>query len=77
MEEKRRYYRLGLFVIVTVAILFAILFVLGGRSRFEPTLTFETCFNQSVAGLEIGSPVKFSRDSVGQSHPNRVHRDPL
>jgi len=59
MEEKQRYYRLGAFVIVTLTILFAILFILGGRSLFQTKLRFETYFNQSVAGLEIGSPVRF------------------
>jgi len=38
MEEKQRYFRLGLFVIVTLAVVFAILFILGGRSLFQPTL---------------------------------------
>jgi phospholipid/cholesterol/gamma-HCH transport system substrate-binding protein/paraquat-inducible protein B len=59
MEEKQRYYRLGAFVIVTLTILFAVLFILGGRSLFQPKMRFETYFDQSVAGLEIGSPVKF------------------
>ena len=59
MEEKQRYYRLGAFVIVTLVFVFAILFILGGRSLFQPKLRFETYFDKSVAGLEIGSPVKF------------------
>lgn len=66
MEEKQRYFRLGLFVIVALAILFGILFLLGGRSLFQPTLVFETYFNQSVAGLELGSPVKFRGIPLGQ-----------
>jgi len=65
MEEKQRYYRLGAFVIVSLTILFAILFILGGRSLFQPTLRFETYFNQSVAGLEIGSPVRFRGVPLG------------
>ena len=43
-------------IIVSVA---AILFVLGGRALFEPTMTFETYFDESVAELDIGSPVCF------------------
>jgi ABC-type transporter Mla subunit MlaD len=66
MEEKQRYFRLGLFVIVTLAVVFAILFILGGRSLFQPTLVFETYFDQSVAGLELGSPVKFRGIPLGE-----------
>ncbi len=65
MEEKQRHYRLGLFVIVTLAILFGILFILGGQSLFQPTIKFETYFDKSVAGLEIGSPVKFRGVPLG------------
>jgi phospholipid/cholesterol/gamma-HCH transport system substrate-binding protein/paraquat-inducible protein B len=66
MEDKQRYIRLGLFVTVTLTILAGILFVLGGRSLFQPTLIVETYFDQSVAGLEVGAPVKFRGVPVGQ-----------
>ena len=39
---------------------------MGGRSLFQPTFTFETYFNESVAGLEIGAPVKFRGVPLGQ-----------
>jgi len=65
MEEKQRYYRLGLFVLVTVAILFAILFILGGQSLLQPKLIFETYFDKSIAGLELGAPVKFRGVPLG------------
>ncbi len=66
MEETKRYFRLGLFVFVTVLTLAAILFILGGRSLFQPTYFFETYFNQSVAGLGIGAPVQFRGVPLGQ-----------
>ncbi len=66
MEDGKRYYRLGLFVLVTVLIVAAVLFILGGRSLFQPKLTFETYFQQSVAGLELGAPVKFRGVPLGQ-----------
>jgi phospholipid/cholesterol/gamma-HCH transport system substrate-binding protein/paraquat-inducible protein B len=66
MEEGKRYYRLGAFVLLTLGILLAILFVLGGRSLFRPTFTFETYFKDSVAGLDIGSPVRFRGVPLGQ-----------
>jgi phospholipid/cholesterol/gamma-HCH transport system substrate-binding protein/paraquat-inducible protein B len=66
MDEGQNYRRLGLFVLVTVALVAGILFVLGGRSLFQPTFNFETYFNESVAGLEIGAPVNFRGVPLGQ-----------
>lgn len=65
MEQNKSYFRLGLFVTITVVILAVILFILGGRSLFAPTFTFETYFPNSVAGLEIGAPVKFRGIPLG------------
>jgi phospholipid/cholesterol/gamma-HCH transport system substrate-binding protein/paraquat-inducible protein B len=66
MEDSKRYARLGLFVVVSLFILAAALFLLGGRKWFQPKLVFETYFNQSVAGLDLGAPVKFRGVPLGQ-----------
>ena len=66
MEETKRYIRLGLFVVVTVFVLATVLFLLGGRKLFQPTFTFESYFNESVAGLELGAPVRFRGVPLGQ-----------
>ena len=66
MGESRRHIRLGLFVVISVAILAAVLFVLGGREFFQPTFTFETYFDQSIAGLDLGAPVRFRGVPLGQ-----------
>jgi phospholipid/cholesterol/gamma-HCH transport system substrate-binding protein/paraquat-inducible protein B len=66
MEDSKRYQRLGLFVGVTVLIAALILFLLGGRSLFQPKFTFETYFAGSVAGLEVGSPVRLRGVPLGQ-----------
>lgn len=66
MAEKQRYFRLGLFVLVTLTLLGAVLFILGGRSLLQPTLTVETYFNQSVSGLEVGAPVQFRGVPIGR-----------
>lgn len=66
MAEKQPYFRLGLFVFVTLTLLFAFLFFLGGRSLFKPTLTFETYFDQSISGLEVGARVEFRGVLIGQ-----------
>ena len=66
MSEETRYRRLGIFVFATLALTFGVLFLLGGRSLFKPVYVFETYFNDSVAGLEIGSPVRFRGVPLGQ-----------
>jgi ABC-type transporter Mla subunit MlaD len=66
MDESKRYVRLGSFVLVCVTILVAMLFLLGGRKLFQPTFTFETYFNESVAGLELGAPLRFRGVPLGQ-----------
>jgi ABC-type transporter Mla subunit MlaD len=66
MDEGKRHYRLGLFVVVSVMVLAVLLFVLGGRKLFQPTYSFETYFAESVAGLEVGSPLRFRGVPLGQ-----------
>ncbi|NEV63794.1 MlaD family protein [Thiorhodococcus minor] len=66
MDEGKGLFRLGLFVILSLVTLMAILFVLGGRSLFQPSFVFETYFDGSVAGLEIGAPVQFRGVPLGQ-----------
>jgi phospholipid/cholesterol/gamma-HCH transport system substrate-binding protein/paraquat-inducible protein B len=66
MQEGSRHRRLGVFVVATLAVLAVSLFMLGGRKLFQPTFTFETYFDESVSGLEIGSPVRFRGVPLGQ-----------
>ena len=66
MSEKKSYFRLGLFVVVGLGAALLVLFILGGRQLLQPTFEFETYFNESVAGLEIGAPVKFRGVPVGE-----------
>jgi phospholipid/cholesterol/gamma-HCH transport system substrate-binding protein len=66
MNDKQHYLRLGLFVTVSLAILFCVLFILGARSLFQPSLTVETYFDGSVAGLELGAPVTYRGVPLGK-----------
>ena len=66
MDEKRYYTRLGLFVVASVVLLCALLFILGGRSLFQPTSIVETYFDDSVAGLDVGAPMRFRGVPLGQ-----------
>ncbi|EXJ16409.1 MlaD family protein [Imhoffiella purpurea] len=66
MDESRTYRRLGLFVILALALLLGLIFQLGVRDMLRPNLVIETYFDQSVAGLEVGSAVNFRGVAVGQ-----------
>lgn len=66
MEESKRYVRLGVFMVVCLTILVAVLLLLGGRQLFQPTFTFETYFNESVSGLDVGAPVRFRGVPLGE-----------
>lgn len=65
MQESKRYVRLGAFVIVTSCAALAVLFLLGGRKLFQPTFAFETYFDESVAGLDVGARVSFRGVPLG------------
>ena len=65
MNDKQHYFRLGIFVVASLVILFCVLFILGARSLFEPSVTFETYFDGSVAGLELGAPVEYRGVPLG------------
>jgi paraquat-inducible protein B len=66
MNQGAKYFRIGLFVISALLILLLGAFALGARSWFEPTLRFETYFDDTIAGINIGSPVKFRGVPMGR-----------
>lgn len=59
-------WKLGLFVIVGFAVAFAALVLFGARSFSKKTVEFVSFFDESVQGLEVGSPVKFRGVTVGR-----------
>jgi phospholipid/cholesterol/gamma-HCH transport system substrate-binding protein len=65
MAAPTNYYKLGLFVVVgfTGALLAAIVF--GAASMRKETIKYHTYFNESVQGLDLGSPVKFRGVTIG------------
>lgn len=66
MSEEARRFRLGLFVIVGLALLLAGILWLGAGRFFEKTHPLYCYFQESVQGLEPGSPVKFRGVQVGR-----------
>lgn len=66
MIRKQDYFRLGAFIIIGTCMLIAIIIVLGAGRYFSKTYTVESYFNESVNGLEIGSPVKLRGVNIGR-----------
>jgi paraquat-inducible protein B len=66
MAVGTNHWKLGLFVIMGVGLALAVLVVLGARRWNDKTLTFVSFFDESVQGLEVGSPVKFRGVTIGR-----------
>ena len=59
-------YKLGIFVLTGIGLLVIALFMLGLSEALQPKINFMTYFNESVQGLDIGSPVKFRGVTIGK-----------
>lgn len=66
MSDKPSALRIGIFVMVGVAIVLAGLFLFGIRSAFQPTHEFETYATGEVEGLSVGSVVTLRGVDVGK-----------
>ncbi len=66
MSQKANHFWIGLFVIVGTMILIVGLIYLGAGKIFKEVARVETCFDQSVQGLDVGSPVKFRGVKIGE-----------
>ncbi|EYF07859.1 MlaD family protein [Chondromyces apiculatus] len=65
MSASTNHWKIGLFVLLGVAIAMATLVFLGAKSMKTSTSTYITYFDESVQGLEISSPVKFRGVTIG------------
>jgi paraquat-inducible protein B len=75
VSQETRYYRVGLFVFAGIALLVAAVLLLGGGTFLQPTVMFETSFDESVDGLDIGSPLKIRGVTVGRVKEIQLARD--
>ena len=66
MSAPINYFRLGLFVLVGLALIVAGVVVLGAGALLRPTILAETYFNESVQGLDVGAPVKYLGVEIGK-----------
>lgn len=60
------YFVIGIFVISAVAIAAVTAVVLGAGALFKDKVLIETYFEESIQGLDIGSPIKFRGVQVGK-----------
>lgn len=66
MTQRAQHIRLGLFLVLFVAVLVGGLIALAGTRLWEHREGFTIRFDESVAGLEIGAPVKVNGVRVGR-----------
>ncbi len=66
MSQKANYFKLGLFVLGSIAALIAVLLIIGTGRFFERRITIETYFKESVQGLDIGSKLKLRGVVIGE-----------
>ena len=65
MAAPTNHWKLGLFVVVGFAVAIASVVALGARSLRKETVRYRSFFDESVQGLDVGSPVKFRGVTVG------------
>lgn len=58
-------FKLGLFIIIAVAVFFAGLVILGSLDKFKPKGHITTLVTESVQGLSVGSSVKYQGVPIG------------
>jgi ABC-type transporter Mla subunit MlaD len=64
--NKLSYFKIGLFVISASVLAIIGILVLGAGALFQRTALVETYIEESVQGLDIGSPMKFRGVQVGK-----------
>lgn len=65
MSTPTNHWKLGLFVVFGVVAAAAAFFFFGARAFSTETVSYKTFFNESVQGLDVGSPVKFRGVTIG------------
>ena len=82
MSAPSNHWKLGLFVVVGVGLFLALLVALGASSLKKESVEYATYFDESVQGLDVGSPVKFRGVTIGNVSeidvaPDRRHVEVL
>ena len=70
-----RYFKIGLFILTSLTMLIAGAVALGAGSMFAKSVEIETCFDESIAGLGVGAPVKHRGVTIGHVQSIRFARN--
>ena len=65
MAAPTNHWKLGLFVVVGIVLSLTTITFLGAQSLQKQVVSYQTYFDESVQGLEVGSPVKFRGVTIG------------
>lgn len=65
MASPTNHWKLGLFVVVGVVMVLTTVAALGARSARKEVGLYVSYFDESVQGLEVGSPIKFRGVTIG------------
>jgi paraquat-inducible protein B len=66
MSLKPNYFKIGVFVIAAIVLILAAIVVFGAGLFTQEKVYFETYFDGSVSGLDIGAPVELRGVRIGQ-----------
>src|SRR5262245_38354350 len=77
MRQKTSHFLIGLFVIAGALLIVLGVIVLGATTGLRKSVLVETCFDESVQGLENGSPMRLRGVKIGEvqeiTFANRVY----
>jgi phospholipid/cholesterol/gamma-HCH transport system substrate-binding protein len=65
MSTPTNRWKLGLFIVIGTLLVLGVGLFLGTRSLRTETVDYASYFNESVTGLDLGSPVKFRGVTIG------------
>jgi paraquat-inducible protein B len=65
MATPTNHWKLGLFVVIGFVLALSMVWVLGARSMTKEVVRYVSYFDESVQGLETGSPIKFRGVTIG------------
>lgn len=65
MSTPTNHWKLGLFVVAGFIAVVATVLLLGARSLEKESVRYNSYFDESVQGLDVGSPVKFRGVTIG------------
>lgn len=65
MNEPANHWKLGLFVLFAAALLTTSVIFLGTAGLRKETVSYTSYFDESVTGLDVGSPVRFRGVNIG------------